>query len=857
MELLFLPVALLFLAAPVLAIVATVWASRLDRRLRSIERDLAGSSRPRPGETRTPATDDPIKEALPPSGPLPPAAPRASGPPRTAPAPKPPPAPVQVEPGVQPAASPASPGPPSPPAGRGPIPPRAATSAGGPPGPGPALEMLIGIRWFNVAGIVTLLFAVAFFLKYAYENAWIGPRGRVGIGILSGLAAILLGEATRRRGHRVFSQGLSGGGIAALYLSFFFSFRLYQLIEVGPAFGLMVVVTACGLALAILQDSLAVAFLSFLGAYLTPVLLSTGQDAAEFLFTYLAVLALGGLGVSYFKRWRALDLLSFIGTCALYTGWYLSHYSRERLGVAAAALAVFFFVFLLVPYGHNLARRVAAGPGDHLLALANAFFTFGFLYRMIHPISPRALGFIALALAACYLGLGIAARRRLPEDRHLAVSILGIGLAFLTLAIPLHLGLHAITIGWASQGLVILYLGFRYREVLTRLAGLAVLGLAILRLLMIHTPLHVRPFTIFWNPTFGTWALVVAAVLGASWMYRRHLATALPEERHAGQIAAVAGLLLLLLGLNLETSDYFDRWSLSADHKSGAIMLLWSFFPLGVLAAGRYLRDRAVQILGTVLTICAATPFIFLIVRVMTTADALFGNFVFWAGLAGAASFLASSAWHRRFGPRAEGVPLWQALAGAGVALLLVLLTAELYSHFNLRPGTIEQMAGNHFKALLAVSVLWAIYAAALMAVGFGRSIRACRYAAFGLFGATLLKVFFMDMRELEEIYRILSFVILGILLVGASFAYSRFRSRIAMTGLWAALATVAGGTARADFEPAEWRYLRAIEDTGAVGPGESFAWVVLDEEILSEARPDLADLRVIGRDGREVPHVT
>lgn len=723
--------------------------------------------------------------------------------------------------------------------------------------PGPGLEVLIGIRWFNVAGIVTLLFAVAFFLKYAYENSWIGPRGRVAIGVMSGVASILVGEITRRRGHRVFSQGLAGGGIAALYLSFFFSFRLYELIEIGPAFALMVAAAAAGAALSVAQNSLTVAFLSVLGAYLTPVLLSTGQDAAEFLFAYLTIVALAVLGIAFFKRWRALEILAFLGTYGLYGGWHAEYYSRERLAVALVGLAVFFTHFLLIFYANNLARRTASRVTDHALAMANAVAAFGFLYRMIHPISPRALGFIALGLSASYLGLASLGRRRVPGDRGMSVAVTGVGIAFLTLVIPLQLGLHGITLGWAVQGLVVLYLGFRYEAFLTRLAGVGILCLSIVRLAAFHLPLHADPFRFVLNATFGAWVGVAAATAGVAWLYHRLGGSIGTDERRLRSAALVTCLLLITAALHLETGLYFSLWSLDRDHQAGAVMLVWSLLPLAGLAAGRRLSDRPLRIAATVLAGAAGVQFLRLLVRVASNPDALFGNAVFWLGVVGGASFFAVGEWHRRNPGETVGeAPVFALFAGAGATSLWILTTIEVHSHFRLSPGAPEVTAANSFRALLAVSVLWTIDAAILMAIGFGRQIKACRYAAFGLLGLTLAKVYLMDIWELRGVYRILSFVFLGALLVGASYHYSRLRSRIAVVLLGAALTVPCAGELRAAFEPSEWRSVRSIESPGAAAGEGDLVRFVLDEEALASSRADLSDLRILDRGGEEVPYV-
>lgn len=80
---------------------------------------------------------------------------------------------------------------------------------------------------------------------------------------------------------------------------------------------------------------------------------------------------------------------------------------------------------------------------------------------------------------------------------------------------------------------------------------------------------------------------------------------------------------------------------------------------------------------------------------------------------------------------------------------------------------------------LAAISVLWAVYAAGLMVIGFARHQSVIRWCSIGLFAATILKVVARDMADVETPYRILSFLILGLLLVAASYLYHRFRERI------------------------------------------------------------------------------
>src|SRR5262245_56368153 len=86
------------------------------------------------------------------------------------------------------------------------------------------LESIIGRRWLGWAAVALILFATAFFLKYAFDNRWIGELGRVAIGVTAGVTLAGLGYRYHKRKWRVFSQILTAGGVVLLYLSAYASF---------------------------------------------------------------------------------------------------------------------------------------------------------------------------------------------------------------------------------------------------------------------------------------------------------------------------------------------------------------------------------------------------------------------------------------------------------------------------------------------------------------------------------------------------------------------------------------------------------------------------------------------------------
>ena len=160
------------------------------------------------------------------------------------------------------------------------------------------LETVIGGQLLNRIGIVALLLATAFFLKYAFDNNWIGPHGRVALGLLVGAGLLVYSQWLLLRGYSYFADGIAGLGAGVLYLSLFAAWNFYQLIAQEAAFVGMTLVTAGLIALALGRDSERIALLALLGGMLTPLLLSTGRDTQLVLFTYLAVLNAGLLAVA-------------------------------------------------------------------------------------------------------------------------------------------------------------------------------------------------------------------------------------------------------------------------------------------------------------------------------------------------------------------------------------------------------------------------------------------------------------------------------------------------------------------------------------------------------------------------------
>lgn len=420
-----------------------------------------------------------------------------------------------------------------------------------------SMEEKIGQYWLNRVGIVAILIGVSYFLKFAFENNWIGPAGRIVIGVLAGIALVLWSERFRKRGYAAFSYSLKAVGIGTLYLSFWGAYQVYHLIPSAIAFVAMIIVTASTMALALSQNAEVLASFALVGGFATPLLLSTGENHEVVLFSYACLLDMAILVVAIVKPWQRLLWGSFAGTLILYLAWSSAYYSKDQRADTVFFSAVFAALFAIVPL---VLRRDDSGKTNRIpiiltvLPLLNATLFFLALYIM-YESETSTLTWYALVLAAIYLGIGNAFKKLSQSQESNFVHLLhvAIAIAFITIAIPAKLEAHWITIGWLVESAALLWVSVKTKTDFLRYLASAALLLGIARLLFFDQMLAE---TLVFNARFATY-LVAIAILAAIAFYGRQHAS---EQGMTFINAAVVGAnLLALIALTWEASDYFSQ----------------------------------------------------------------------------------------------------------------------------------------------------------------------------------------------------------------------------------------------------------------------------------------------------------
>lgn len=362
-----------------------------------------------------------------------------------------------------------------------------------------SLESQLGTRVLSKVAVVLLLVGVAWFLKWAFDNRWIGPTGRVAAGLLVGAGVILWSERFRRQQMAGFSYALKAVGSGVLYLSLWASFQLYHLAPAWAAFAAMVVVTAWNAVMAWSQDAQLLAGYALLGAYLTPLLLRTGGDHEVFLFSYLLAVAAALLALLRVKGWSGLLVGALGATSGLFIAWYAEFFAASGVWTAQASRTVLFALLLwgvfaaapllmaapllvaaplLAGAGGSVVRRVLAPVGAALFGVLTIYSV------LADSGGQRWEWWSAAGFAAVYLVLawaGSARVRLLPGLVDAAATYLALGVGFVTTATTLKATGRGITAGWLVEAVALLVAGFWRRAAAARWLGLMLLGAGLIK----------------------------------------------------------------------------------------------------------------------------------------------------------------------------------------------------------------------------------------------------------------------------------------------------------------------------------------------------------------------------------------
>ncbi len=393
-------------------------------------------------------------------------------------------------------------------------------------------KLILGIRnlvWsyftdgnlFVRIGLLILFFGVAFLLKYAAENSNLPIELRFMGAAFGGLILLVFGWRLRNN-KSVYGLLLQGGGIGIIYITIFAAYQLANLLPSTLAFTLLVLFSMFTVALAVLQDSRALAVFAVAGGFLAPLLTSSGSGNYIGLFSYYTLLNAVVFIVAWYKTWRLLNLIGFVFTFAVYATWFVFSYKTMMLVPAMSFLLLFFVMYSLVGVLYALKQpEQLKGLVDGTLVFGTPVIVSSLIMAMLRHYE------YGIAGASACLGLYYVLLARFLWQRGgdtlrlIAEAMLAIGVVFATIAIPYSLDGHWSSATWALEAAGILWVSIRQQRLYAQwFAILLQVGAGVL---FLFRNAHDLGDTVWINPAFlGGIFVALGAFISSRILYQPH-----------------------------------------------------------------------------------------------------------------------------------------------------------------------------------------------------------------------------------------------------------------------------------------------------------------------------------------------
>ena len=637
-----------------------------------------------------------------------------------------------------------------------------------------------------------MVLGIGFFLKLAFDNNWIGNTGRIVLGVVVGLTFLAVGEYAQRRVPR-WAQAVTASGAAILYLSIYAAFGLYQLIPPGLAFVLLAVVVTGAVLLALRYESIVIALLGVVGAFISPILLGTDLPDYRLVLLYILIVDVGILAISAFRNWRWLTLVGWAGSYGIFSYWLIDFSGFDPVFAHIALTGIFLSFAAATPLFHILWRRMPGIPDLTLMSI-NATGYFLLTAIILWDDYEGWFGLISFSLLLLYGLIALAAVKRSRTPPRIAVFSLAIASVFLAMAFPLQFSGYSVAISWAAQGVATVWLGFYLARWQTRALGIGVLALAVLHLILFDAWIDPEGYTPVLNGRFVTMTFVVAAFYAAGLIYRRYRDTEGQFQVEHWTVPTMLGMAnLVTLGLiSLEAVNYMEKDSLGwnsvldvawhiSDLGNGALValtLLWAVYGSAATVVGLLRRYAPARWGGGVLLGVAIWKLLtydtFNVqldpLEFTPVLNIRFLSFVLVLALVSSLAF-----WYRRnkFDLEENERLLFPGLLIVANAVALWMLSQEVVYYFD---SLGARNGGDYVDAMhLTLTVLWAVYAMGIIASGIPSANSRVRLAGMGLLAVPVAKLFVFDVFLLEMAYRVVAFITLGCLLLSMGLVYQRY----------------------------------------------------------------------------------
>jgi uncharacterized membrane protein len=312
------------------------------------------------------------------------------------------------------------------------------------------LENYIGLKFMHLAGIIVLVTGLSIGVKYAIDKRLISEIMRIISAYAAGAALFLLSFRLKKK-YQLFSAILFSGSMASVYFTTYAASVYYNFFPVPVAFAIMTGLTVYTVFAAISYNRQEIAILGMIGAYGTPFLISANAERIDLFFSYILLINIGVVFISFRRSWKLMQYLALLITWILFTGWAFLRYESSTQSIGILFMLAYYVLFILsaVARQRRLSGRLSPGEIQQIIINNTALYlatilVFGNGGFEIHLATTT--GFAALFTASLA--------------------------ALFTLLFPSEIVVQRM-IAWQAIILVVLFTGFQWQGVTVTLLWIA------------------------------------------------------------------------------------------------------------------------------------------------------------------------------------------------------------------------------------------------------------------------------------------------------------------------------------------------------------------------------------------------
>jgi uncharacterized membrane protein len=661
----------------------------------------------------------------------------------------------------------------------------------------PDMEKFIGENLVNKIGIAILVLAIGFFVKYAIDQDWVGPVGRVSIGIFCG--GILVALAHRmRNNYKSFSSVLAGGGLAVFYFTITLAYQQFHLFSQTTAFIIMIVITLFAVILSLLYNKQELIIIALVGGFAAPFLVSDGSNNYKALFIYLIILNAGLLVIAFNKAWRLLNLLSFIFTVILFGSWLITLGYDEpvftyRNGFVFAT--IFYLIYFIINIAHNIRekKKFIASDFGILLAGTSLYFAAG-LYSLDKMNAPEFKGLFSASMGIYNLAASYFLFRKQKADTNILYLLIGITLTFISITAPIQLHGNYITLFWASEAVLLYWLFTKARITIIQYASVLVWLLMLISLFMDWSQLYIlqnNAVKIIVNKGFITSVFAAAATYLLFILRSRDNETSLAAGNKIiphPMVFRLSAIVLLFLAGALEINFQFSFYYPGSNFNMLYLLLYTTLFLNTVSYISPKIKWAHLhwQTIALLLSVSVLLYLLFETQVFFIQQNMLIHNsngihmLAHWV-----TALLAAIALYRLMRLFKSNSDSMKDLFNFSAWIMCIVAVIYLSSEIALIVNNLFYSATNPLENIQRIyiktglPILWGVCSFGFMWLGMHYKYRPLRIMSLSLFTLTLAKLFIFDIRNIPAGGKIAAFFCLGILLLIVSFMYQRLKKII------------------------------------------------------------------------------